>query len=60
MKSDLRFGYWEHWFKLEYHIGTFLKEKFGLKVEKVDYSKKNYYDTVDVLIISQSGVNDYI
>lgn len=60
MKSDLRFGYWEHWFKLEYHIGTFLKEKFGLNVEKVDYSKKNYYDTVDVLIISQSGVNDYI
>lgn len=60
MKSDLRIGYWEHWFKLDYHIGTFLKEKFNLSVEKVDYSKKNYYETVDVLIISQSGVNDYI
>ncbi|MBR2872391.1 MAG: hypothetical protein IKB99_02740 [Lentisphaeria bacterium] len=60
MKSSLRIGYWEHWFKLDYHIGTFLKEKFNCNVEKVDFSQKNYYDTVDVLIISQSGVNDYL
>ena len=60
MKSALRFGYWEHWFKLDYHIGTFLKEKFNCSVEKVDYSLKDYYSTVDVLIVSQSGVNDYL
>ena len=60
MKSPLRIGYWEHWFKLDYHIGTFLKETFNCNVERVDYSKKNYYNTVDVLIVSQSGVNDYL
>ena len=60
MKTNLRIGYWEHWFKLDYHIGTFLKEKFNCSVERVDYSKKNYYETVDVLIVSQSGVNDYL
>ncbi|MBR2373594.1 MAG: hypothetical protein IKA87_05125, partial [Lentisphaeria bacterium] len=60
MKSDLRIGYWEHWFKLDYNIGTFLKEKFNCDVKRVDYSQKGYYDTVDVLIISQSGVNDYL
>ena len=40
MKSTLRIGYWEHWFKLPYHIGTFLKEKFGCDVKLVDYSQK--------------------
>ena len=60
MKSTLRIGYWEHWFKLEYHIGQFLKETLGCDVKMVDYSQKGYYDTVDVLIISQSGVNDYL
>ena len=60
MKSTLRIGCWEHWFKLPYHIGTFLKEKFGCDVKLVDYSQKGYYDTVDVLIVSQGGVNDYL
>jgi len=60
MKCSLRIGYWEHWFKPAYHIGTFLKETFDCDVKLVDFSRKGYCDAMDVLIVSQSGVNDYL
>ncbi|MBQ7206580.1 MAG: CehA/McbA family metallohydrolase [Lentisphaeria bacterium] len=57
MQSPLRLGLWEHWFKTAWNIGDFLREK-GVPVRKVDYTRRDYLDDLDVLIVGQGAVND--
>ena len=59
MKTNMRIGIWQHWFKMEYHLGMMLRE-LGLDVADVDYRKKGYLEDLDILIINQNAVNDCI
>lgn len=55
----MKTGYFEHWFRPPYQFAEFLAE-MGIDAEKIDYSKKNYLEGYDVVIIEQNGFNDYI
>ena len=58
-EKTIKVGYFEHWTQPEYKFVEFLKEE-GYDVTKIDYSKKNYLEPFDVVLIEQNGFNDYI
>ena len=58
--QPLRIGVWEHYFRPEYRIIDRLREKFHIEVIPVDYKQPGYLDHLDVLMIEQNGLNDYV
>ncbi len=56
---NLRIGYFAHWFQPAYKLADFLQEQ-GIPAEKIDYSRKNYLEKYDVVLIEQNGFNDYV
>lgn len=57
--TQLRIGYFAHWFQPPYKFVDFLGEQ-GITVAKIDYSKPGYLEPFDVALIEQNGFNDYI
>ena len=56
---NLRIGYFAHWFRPDYKLEEFLND-LGFHAEKIDYSRQNYLEQYDVVLIEQNGFNDYI
>lgn len=56
----LRIGVWEHYFRPEYRIIDRLREKFQAEIFSVDFKQPGYLDHLDVLVIEQNGLNDYV
>ena len=59
MSAKIKIGYFEHWFQPPYKFVDFLREE-GLQIEKIDYTKKDYLEKYDLVIVEQNGFNDYI
>ena len=57
--TQLKIGYFAHWFQPPYKFVDFLGEQ-GITVTKIDYSKPGYLEPFDVALIEQNGFNDYI
>ena len=55
----LRIGYFEHYSRPPYVFADFLREQ-GFEAVKIDYSQRGYLEPFDVVIVEQSGFNDYI
>ncbi len=58
--SALRIGVWRHYFQPNYTLATFLQENFPCQVREVDFKTRAYLDDVDILLIEQNGLNDYV
>lgn len=58
--EKLRIGVWEHYFLPEYRIADRLRERFSAEIITVDFRKPGYLDKLDVLIIEQNGLNDFV
>ncbi len=58
--QPLRIGVWEHYFSPEYRIADRLREQFHAEVIPVNFKQPGYLDNLDVLIIEQHGLNDFI
>lgn len=56
---DLKIGFFAHWFQPVYKLEDFLHD-LGVQAEKIDYSRENYLEKYDVVLIEQNGFNDYI
>lgn len=56
----LRIGVWEHYFLPEYRIADRLRETFHAEIIPVNFKQPGYLDDLDVLIIEQNGLNDYV
>jgi len=57
---SLRIGYFEHWSQPPYKFVDFLKNELGTNVRKIDYTKPDYLEPFDVVVIGQNGFNDFI
>lgn len=55
----MKIGYFEHWSRPHWQFVDFLREE-GYDIEKIDYSRKNYLEKYDVVLVEQHGFNDYI
>ena len=58
--SALRIGVWRHYFQPEYTLANFLQENFSCRVREVDFKTRGYLDDLDILLIEQNGLNDYV
>ena len=58
--KKLRIGIWEHYFQPEYRIADRLREHFDAEIITVDFKKAGYLDDLDVLLIEQNGLNDFV
>ena len=58
--SALRIGVWRHYFQPEYTLAAFLQENFPCQVREVDFKTRSYLDDLDILLIEQNGLNDYV
>ena len=57
---SLKIGYFEHWSQPPYKFVNFLREEVGADVRKIDYTKPDYLEPFDVVLIEQNGFNDFI
>ena len=57
--KTVKVGYFEHWTQPEYKFVDFLRKE-GYEITKIDYSKKNYLEPFDIVLVEQGGFNDYI
>ena len=57
--SELKIGFFRHWFQPPYPFVDFLREQ-GLNLLQIDYGKKGYLEGLDVALIEQDGFDDYI
>ncbi len=58
--ADLRIGVWRHYFQPEYTLLTFLQENFPCQVGEIDFKTRDYLEDLDILLIEQNGLNDYV
>lgn len=58
--TGLRIGVWPHVFRPSYRLADRLRQHFGLSVREIDFKRSGYLDDLDVLVIEQSGLNDYV